>query len=182
MMFTGMRSILALTLALPLLGKTPEWERAHALVESAQYKQAVQVLEKVSDKDADNLQLLGQAWFELKEYGKAIDALEKAEKLAPKSSTVQLWLGRAWGRLADEGSKLLAFGRARKTKAAFEKSVELDPKNMDALDDLYQYYFEAPGIVGGGLDKAEAVARRIAALDKPKGDELLQRVASERKK
>lgn len=177
-----LRFALLLMLAAPVWAKTAEWDRAHALVQKGEYKQAVQILEKASSKDADNLVLLGEAWYGLKDYGKAIDKLEDAEKLAPKNSAVYLWLGRARGRQAEEGSKLLAFGRARGAKTAFEKAVELDPKNMDALDDLFEYYLEAPGIVGGGLDKAEDVAKKIAAIDKPKGDALLKKVADERKK
>ena len=169
-------------LALPLAAKTPEWERASALFEDSNFKQAAAILEKASPKDADNLLLLGRSYMALKEYGDAVDAFEKASGLAPKSSDAQLWLGRAWGRLAEEGSKLFAFGRARKAKNAFEKAVELDPKNRAALDDLFEYYFEAPGIVGGGLDKAEAVAKQIAGLDPARGERLLAKVAQERKK
>ena len=36
----------------------------------------------------------------------------------------------------------------------FEKSVELDGKNLEAINDLFSYYLEAPGFLGGGLDKA----------------------------
>jgi cytochrome c-type biogenesis protein CcmH/NrfG len=90
-----------------------------------------------------------------------------------------MWLGRAWGRLA-ESNKLLAFGRARKAKNAFEKAVQLDPKNVDAMSDLFEYYFEAPGVVGGGLDKAEAVAKMIVALEPEHGQRLLARVTKER--
>jgi cytochrome c-type biogenesis protein CcmH/NrfG len=174
-----MRCWILLLLALPLLGKTPEWQQAHALFEDSNFKQAAAVLEKASNKDVDNLLLLGQSYLELKKYSDAVSAFEKACALAPRNSDAQLWLGRAWGRLA-ESNKLLAFGRARKAKAAFEKAVQLDPKNRDALDDLFEYYFEAPGIVGGGLDKAEAIAKQIAVLDADDGASLLARVARKR--
>jgi hypothetical protein len=36
--------------------------------------------------------------------------------------------------------------------------VQLNPRNMDALSDLFEYYLEAPGFMGGGLDKAVGVA------------------------
>jgi hypothetical protein len=36
--------------------------------------------------------------------------------------------------------------------------VQLNPRNMDALSDLFEYYLEAPGFMGGGLDKAAGVA------------------------
>jgi cytochrome c-type biogenesis protein CcmH/NrfG len=176
-----MRSWILLLASLPLLAKTAEWERAHNFFLASDFKQAAAVLEKASKRDFDNLLLLGRSYFELKKFGDSVDALESAAQVAPKSSEAQLWLGRAYGRLA-EGNKLLAFGRARKARAAFEKAVELDPKNRDALDDLFEFYFEAPGIVGGGLDKAEGIAKQIAALDADDGAELLERIAKERKK
>lgn len=176
-----MRGWILLFSSLPLLAKTPEWERAHTFFLASDFRQAASVLEKASKKDFDNLLLLGQSYYELKKFGDAVDALELAAQAAPKHSDAQLWLGRAYGRLA-EGNKLLAFGRARKARAAFERAVQLDPKNRDALDDLFEFYFEAPGIVGGGLDKAEGIAKQIAALDADDGAELLEKVAKERRK
>jgi len=176
-----MRTWILLLLCLPVIAKTPEWDRARAEFKASNFKQAASILEKASKKDLDNLLLLGESYMELKRYGDAVDVFEDATALAPKSSGAQLWLGRAYGRLA-EGNKLLAFGRARKAKTAFEKAVQLDPKNRDALDDLFEYYFEAPGIVGGGLDKAEGVAKQIGALNAAAGERLLARVAQERKK
>lgn len=174
-----MRTWILLLACLPLLGKTPEWERAQTLIAANDYRQAAAILEKAPRKDTDNLVLLGEAYFELKKFDAAVDTLEEAAKLAPKSSPVHLWLGRAWGRLA-ESNKLLAFGRARKSRAAFEKSVELDPHNRDALDDLFEFYLQAPGIVGGGLDKAEKVAKQIASLAAEDGAALLAKVARKR--
>jgi cytochrome c-type biogenesis protein CcmH/NrfG len=164
-----------------VLAKTPEWDRAQAAFATADFKQTVAILEKAPRNDFDNALLLGRAYMELKRYGDAQGSFESATKLRPKSSEAQLWLGRAWGRMA-EGNKLLAFGRARKAKTAFEQAVALDPKSLDALDDLFEYYFEAPSIVGGGLDKAERIAKQVQALDAAHGEDLLERVALERKK
>ncbi len=176
-----MRTWILLLASLPLLAKTPEWERAHSLFQASDYKQAAAVLEKASKKDVDNLILLGESYMELKKFSSAVDTFENAAELAPKQSMVHVWLGRAWGRLA-ETNKLLAFGRARKAKNAFEKAVELDPNNNDALNDLFEYYLEAPGVVGGGLDKAEVIAKRVAVLDPEHGQRLLARVSEERRK
>lgn len=164
-----------------LQAKTPEWDQARALVQRAEYKEAIQILEKspASTKDPENLQLLGEAWMGLKEFKRAVDVFEKAASMAPKSSSVYLWLGRAWGRRA-ESNKLMAFAWARKAKDAFERAVALDGKNREALEDLFEYYVEAPPIVGGGLDKAEAVAKQIAAVDPEKGQRAMARIAKER--
>ena len=175
-----MRGWFILILALPLAAKTADWDRARELVDARQPKQAATILEKAPQNDADNLELLGEAYYEAKDYGRATDVLERAVKLNPKSSNAQLWLGRAWGRRA-ENNKLMGLSWARRAKDGFEKAVALDPLNTDALDDLFEYYFEAPGIVGGGLEKAEAVARKILALDKAWGEKLLAKVAAKKK-
>jgi len=36
---------------------------------------------------------------------------------------------------------------------------------MDAIGDLFSFYLEAPGFLGGGLDKAENLAKWIQKLD-----------------
>jgi tetratricopeptide (TPR) repeat protein len=72
-----------------------------------------------------------------------------------------LWLGRAYGRRAETGGWIAAPFHASKARQYMEKSVELRPHYHEALNDLFEYYFEAPGFLGGGIDKAEAIAQRI---------------------
>jgi tetratricopeptide (TPR) repeat protein len=47
--------------------------------------------------------------------------------------------------------------------AAFQRAHALDRDNMEIARDLAEYYTEAPSIVGGGIDKAEALANEVAA-------------------
>ena len=44
----------------------------------------------------------------------------------------------------------------------------MDPGNREAKNDLFDYYLNAPGMMGGGLDKAEAAAKSIANSRPPK--------------
>ena len=57
----------------------------------------------------------------------------------------------------------------------------LDPRNAEALTDLGEFYEEAPGIVGGGMDKAEAVAAQLDKLDPARAHQLRARIAEARK-
>jgi predicted Zn-dependent protease len=59
--------------------------------------------------------------------------------------------------------------------------VALDPGNLEALSDLFEYYLQAPAIVGGGVDKAEKVAARIARLDEAEYHYSRARLAEKRK-
>jgi tetratricopeptide (TPR) repeat protein len=49
---------------------------------------------------------------------------------------------------------------ALKVRNAFETAVRLNPRNGSAVNDLSEYYIDAPSIVGGGFDKAAALADR----------------------
>lgn len=113
-------------------------------------------------RDARSHLLLCRAWFALDSIDSAVNECEAAiASGGATDSRTQDWMGRAYGRKADKVNSISAFGLARKVKAAFERAVELDPRNPDAVNDLSEYYVGAPSIVGGGLDKAEALAARV---------------------
>ena len=80
------------------------------------------------------------------------------------SSEAQDWLGRACGQKAQNAGYVAAYKLARRVQVAFERAVELEPRNGTAVDDLAEYYINAPAIIGGGVDKAEALADRELKL------------------
>jgi Flp pilus assembly protein TadD len=59
--------------------------------------------------------------------------------------------------------------------------VQLDPRNKEALSDLFEYYLEAPGFMGGGLDKAVSVATQMASIDPVDGQIAQARLAENKK-
>src|SRR5207247_6645096 len=89
----------------------------------------------------------------------------KAETSLTSKRPAIYGLGRAFGRRADQSSPFTAPAYAAKARQNFEKALELNPRNIEAMNDLFEYYLEAPGFLGGGLDKAALLANRIAALD-----------------
>ena len=110
--------------------------------------------------------------FVAEEYRQASKAFELAVERRPNDAECRLWLGRALGRRAERASgfsRLGAFSLARRVRENFAKAVELDPQHVVALESLFGYYSEAPRIIGGGLDKAEGLIDRIAALDPAAG-------------
>lgn len=161
----GLLSILVFSLVLS--AKTPAWDRAHELYQRTEYAQALAILDRVPDQDADTLQLSGQCHFMQGDYKKATDAFEKALALAPQNSELHRLLGNAYGRRAETGSVFTAPGNARKARQQFEQAVALDPNNREAAANLFEYYLEAPSFLGGGVEKAEAVIRDIAKLNLP---------------
>lgn len=161
--------------------RTPEWDRAHELYQRTEYAQALSALDRVPNKDADTLQLIGQCHFMQGDYKQAGEAFEKALALAPRSSELHRLLGNVYGRRAETGSVFTAPGNARKAHQYFEQAVELDPNNREAVADLFQYYLEAPGIMGGGLDKAETLVVHLTRLDTPGGHHALAELEGKRK-
>lgn len=99
----------------------------------------------------------------------AVEAGEKAVKELPDSSEAHLWLGRAYGQKAIRASIFSQMGLAKKCRSSFEKAVGLDPTSVDARVDLIQYYVNAPGIVGGGMDKARVEVKVLDGLDPARG-------------
>lgn len=156
-------------------------QKAASLYARTEYQSALTLLQSVKTPDAAQLALMGECHMMLGDLKKATQDLQKATALEPRNSDYVLWLGRVWGRRAETASPLVAPGNAAKAREYFEAALALDPKNRDAMGDLFDYYLDAPGFLGGGLDKAEALAHRIEAMDPPEGHFLLAEVARKRK-
>jgi len=127
--------------------------------------------------DAASHNLLCRAYFAVGNWDRAISACEKAVALEPHSSEYHLWLGRAYGEKADAANFFTAAGLAKKVRTEFERSVALDPNNAAARTDLAEFYLEAPGIVGGGQDKARAQVDTLAKLNPAKAHWVSGRIA-----
>jgi tetratricopeptide (TPR) repeat protein len=159
-----------------------ELDRARQLFGRSQYKAAIDALAPVaSSNDAATQELIGKSYFMLGEFKKAADAFDRATQVNPNSSVYFHWLGKAQGRRAETASPFTAPAYASKARAAFEKAVELDGKNIEAINDLFSYYLEAPGFLGGGLNKAADLAKRIQALDPVEYHYAMAQIADKRK-
>jgi len=172
-------AVLALVTGLSLFAEHADLGSARRLYQTTRYQEAVKLLE--NQKDPDSLQLLAQSWFMLGEFKKATEVLDRAVAMRPDSSDIHLWLGRAYGRRAETSNPLFAPRYASKARQHFEKSVELNPKNILAMNDLFEYYLQAPGFLGGGKDKATALAGKIEQLDKAEGYFATARLAEDSK-
>jgi Flp pilus assembly protein TadD len=172
--------LFALLTALGLPAATPEWNRANSLYLRTEYQQSLAVL-KSAPTDAASLQLAGQNLFMLGEYKKACESFEKAAALDPNNAKLIHWLGRTYGRRAETANPFAAPGLASKTRQMFEKAVELDPTDKDALGDLLDFYLDAPGFLGGGMQKAEMLAQMILKEDPAEGH-YAQGIVADRKR
>jgi tetratricopeptide (TPR) repeat protein len=156
------------------------YEQALDQYNHTDYKAAIETLQKLP-RTAQSLELLGRSYLMEAEYKKATDTLEKAVALAPEDSMVWTWLGRAEGRRAETSFALNAMPHATKARDALEKAVELDPKNKEALDDLFDYYIQAPGFMGGGFDKANKLIPLIGKVSPAEATFAKGRMAEQKK-
>ena len=161
----------------PVLIAAPDIGEARSLYERAEFQSSLRLLVPLPGKQGSEFLLIGQNYYMLEDYVKAQEALSKAIGLEPANSMYHLWLGRTMGRRAETSSPFTAPRHASKARQSFEKAVELDSKNIEALADLFEYYLNAPGFLGGGIEKAAALSIRIAALNPAEGAYARYRLA-----
>ena len=98
-------------------------------------------------------------------YDAAITHLQRCVALQPAVSNHHLWLARANGLKARDAGVFSALGCVRTAKAEYLRALELDPQNAEARRDLLQFYLQAPGVVGGSVAKARALAADCVPYD-----------------
>jgi len=156
--------VTSLVISFTALASDAVVKRADSLYLHTEYNASLQILAHDPAPDAATYSLAGKNYFMLEDYKKAVEHFEKAVALAPADSDYMLWLGRSYGRRAETANWFSAGSQASKARQCFEKAVALDEHNNEALNDLFDYYLNAPGFLGGGIDKAEAIARRTEKL------------------
>jgi tetratricopeptide (TPR) repeat protein len=173
----GSKPAVAIAIALWICA-TGSWAQDASLASAKQvydkgdFAKTVEILKAVagrSPNDGEVQLLLTKSYLELKQYDNAVNSAEKAVAIDPKSSVYHQWLGEAYGAKADHASMLSAYSLARKTQKEFDTAVQLDAHNFDAAQDLIEYDCTAPGVVGGGEDKAQPLIAKLMSLNAAEG-------------
>lgn len=153
------------------------------LLAAGRVDEAVQLLQEHIHESptAESYNQLCRAEYQLGSWDAGVTACEKATKLDPENGTYHLWLGRAYGEKAEHSNFLSAMHLAKKVVAEFQRAVELAPESSESRADLAEFYVEAPGIVGGGQNKARAEAERLAKLNPAMADWVKARLAEKNK-
>lgn len=173
--------VLAFLIVVPALAGADE--SAPRLLAAGRVDDAIAALDgriTASPNDALAHNLLCRAYFSLEDWDRGIRDCERAVTLDPNNSQFHLWLGRIYGEKADKASFMTAAGLARRVVREFEAAVHLNPESVDARTDLAEFYLEAPGIVGGGRDKAEQQASSLQQLDPAKAHWVNARIAEKK--
>lgn len=175
--------LFALTIGLACAGwaASAGLDEARRLYDATEFQQSLHVLSAIPNKGAEVHELTGRNHYMLGDFKRASEALEQACNAQPSNAEYALWLGRAYGRRAETSGPFTAAAYASKARQYFERAARLNPRDVDALSDLFEYYLEAPGILGGGLDKAQTVAGQMAQVDASEGYWAMYKLAEQRK-
>ncbi len=95
--------------------------------------------------------------------------IAKAAKARPEDAAIQAQLAACAGQKAQAASALSQMSLAREMKKAGEKALALNPKDVETANMMMQFYWMAPGLVGGDKDKARALAASVSAFDPVRG-------------
>ncbi|MBV8208192.1 MAG: tetratricopeptide repeat protein [Acidobacteria bacterium] len=144
----------------------------HRLLAFGRADDAIGLLQQrisMNSRDAQAWNLLSRAFLTEEQWDKAVGAGEKAVEFAPDAAEYHLWLGRAYGERADHSNFIAAIRAAKRARSELERATSLQPNNVESQSDLAEFVLQAPGFLGGGLDKAERLQVTIAGLDPPSG-------------
>lgn len=165
-----------------VLAATPGDPPPAALIKAGHWKRARAVVEPQYKAHPDDAELN----YLMSEIDDAFGNVDGARTLAEKAVALKGSDARYHRHLADmdgemaENASLFAKGAwAKKFKAEADQAAQLDPTNLDTRFDLLEYYLQAPRLMGGGKDKAAAMADEIAKIDPAQGDLAQARIAQD---
>ena len=178
---------LGILLALPFCVSAQSLEEGTALFNKGKFGEAKSMFESVlkqNDKNAEAHYRLGLILISRRFLNEddAVDHMEQAVEINPANADYQYGLGAAYGAKAQNAGVIKQAFLAPKVKGAFEKAVSLNPKLVEAHIGLAQYYWRAPGIMGGDMEKAYKEADIAVQLDEMRGRALKANILLNEKK
>jgi len=171
--------------ARPLPASPETIDEGVRLFEARRFPEAKVFFLRFAGADASSAEAdyyLGRLFINEDDYDQAIAWLERSVALRDGSPEHHLWLGRAYAEKTLISNFFRRASLAPKVREQFERAVELDPDNLDARLNLVDFHLQAPGIVGGSLDKAIEQAAEIKKRDPIQGHLAYGRIDHDQKK
>ena len=156
------------------------------LVEQGHYKRAEAALRQQLQQNPNDAQanfLMSKVDIAFGRWDDAIAHAEKAVAADNNSGNYHAQLEDALGsKMSDPSAGMFQkLSIARRMKQEADLALKLDPKNEDANEDLLEFYWEAPGMAGGGKDKARELADRVLKIDPMLGSYFQAHIAQREK-
>ena len=144
-----------------------DFEKGKKLFDEKQFLQAITFFEKDLLKDNNNfrtIEIIGDSYGQLKKWDKALFYYQKLTVIKPQEANYWYKYGGVLGMKARDANKFAALGMIPEVKSAFEKTIAINPKHLEARYALIELYLQLPGIVGGSERKARKYADEIATI------------------
>jgi len=135
------------------------------LLDSGHYRAAERALEPIAQarpEDGRIVWMLSRAKAALGEPDEALKLAETALASDDSNAAYHVQLAAVSGRLARSSSLLKQLSFARRAKKELDAAAALDPSNADAQWGLMMFYYAAPGLIGGDVNKAWAIGQSLA--------------------
>ena len=169
-----LKVIVAATLALlsiPLWAADPS---TADLIRDGHYKRAFVILQErlnTNSNDARSHTEMSKVAAAFQRWDDAVSHAEKAVAIDGKNADFHSALADALGSKLS-GAQLGSFEKlslARRFKKEAELTLQMDPNNVEANEDLMQFHLDAPGLLGGDKQKAEDMANRMVTISPAQG-------------
>ena len=154
----ALRLALLLAFTAPLLHASPELDSAVALYREKKFPEARAALEKIAAAEPPSAAACYYLGMTLRLRGdataldEAVPWLQKAVDLEPNNATYLADFGGTSMQFAQKNSSLSA---ANKGRDAMEKSLTINPDNLDAREGLWRFYDGAPWPIGSSSKAAK---------------------------
>ena len=154
---------------------------AEKLIEAGHWKQArafVEARMRDDPKDALAHYLLSQIRHAFGDTDSPAPLAERAVAIDSGVAKYHRQLAEVLGVKAQHSGMLQQLLLARRFKKEIDTAIGLDPRDLQSLRDLMEFYLLAPAIVGGDKSKAAQIAGQIARIDPSEGFSAQARLAA----
>lgn len=155
---------------------------AEALIEGGHWKRARALLEQrvnANPNDAQAVCLLSRVKIAFGDFDAALSLAEKAVALNGRNADYHYQLAEVYSDMLPRAGTLKQLSLSLRKE--LDAALALDPKHLDALSGLMQFYLEAPWIAGGDKGKARAIAEQMVRIDAARGYLAMARLAQAEK-
>lgn len=135
------------------------------LLDSGHYRAAEKALEAIAEarpQDGRIAWMLSRAKAALGDLDDALKLAETALASDDSNAEFHVQVAAVSGRLARSASLFKQLSLARRAKKELDEAMALDAANADAQWGLMMYYYAAPPLIGGDVNKARAIGQALA--------------------